>query len=49
VQRDDRLARLAETHVVGEDRAPAPQQEGDSLYGGSRVLPFSSILEAWPP
>ena len=30
-QRDDRLARLAEAHVVGEDRAPPPEQERDAV------------------
>jgi hypothetical protein len=30
-QRDDRLARLAEAHVVGEDRAPPPEQECDAF------------------
>ena len=30
-QRDDRLARLAEAHVVGEDRALAAEQEGDAF------------------
>ena len=30
-QRDDRLARFAEAHVVGEDRAPPPEQECDAV------------------
>ena len=30
-QRDDRLARLAEAHVVGEDRAPPAEQERDAF------------------
>jgi hypothetical protein len=30
--RDDRLARLAEPHVVGQDRAAAAQEEGDALH-----------------
>ena len=30
-QRDDRLAGLAEAHVVGEDRAPASEQERDAF------------------
>ena len=31
MHRDDRLPRLAETHVVGEDRATATQQERDAF------------------
>ena len=30
-ERDDRLPRLAEAHVVGEDRAAAAEQEGDAF------------------
>ena len=30
-ERDDRLAGLAEAHVVGEDRAAAAEEEGDAL------------------
>ena len=30
-QRDDRLARLAQAHVVGEDRAPPAEQERDAF------------------
>ena len=28
---DDRLSRLSETHVVGEDGASSPEQESDAL------------------
>ena len=30
-ERDDRLSRLAQAHVVGQDRAPAAEQERDAF------------------